>query len=375
MIKNEYFKYELVHECKQTGARAGILTTPHGIIKTPIFMPVGTNSAVKTLTSDQIADTGAQIMLSNSYHLYLRAGTKLIKQFGGIHSWMNWHKPVLTDSGGFQVFSLSHLNKITEDGVEFRDPKDGKKHFINPEVSMEIQQDIGADIIMAFDQCAPFPCDYDTAKKAMERTHRWLERCFKAKTNPRQALFPIVQGAFYDDLRRESANVISSYDAVGYAIGGLSVGETKDIMNHFVEFTTPLLPKYKPRYLMGVGTPVNILEAVARGVDIFDCVMPSRNARHGNLFTSQGIINISNAKYELDNSPIDETCQCPTCKNFSRAYLRHLFKCSEMLAMRLSVMHNLYFYNNLLEEIRASIEENRFEALYKEKIDVLGKRI
>ena len=218
---HENFSYELVHECKQTGARAGILNTPHGAI-------------VKTLTADQIVDTGAQIMLSNSYHLYLRAGTKLIKQFGGIHSWMNWYKPVLTDSGGFQVFSLSHLNKIGEDGVEFRDPKDGKKHFINPEVSMEIQQDIGADIIMAFDQCAPFPCDYDTAKKAMERTHRWLERCFKAKTNPRQALFPIVQGAFYDDLRRESAAIISSYDAVGYAIGGLSVGETKDIMNHLL---------------------------------------------------------------------------------------------------------------------------------------------
>ena len=304
---HEYFKYELVHECKQTGARAGILTTPHGMIKTPIFMPVGTNSAVKTLTSDQIADTGAQIMLSNSYHLYLRAGNKLIKQFGGIHEWMNWHKPVLTDSGGFQVFSLSHLNKISEDGVEFRDPKDGKKHFINPEVSMEIQQDIGADIIMAFDQCAPFPCDYDTAKKAMERTHRWLERCFKAKTNPRQALFPIVQGAFYDDLRRESAAVISSYDAVGYAIGGLSVGETKDIMNHFVEFTAPLLPNNKPRYLMGVGTPEDLLDGIKRGIDMFDCVLPTRNARHGSFFTPNGKSNIKTKQYYDDERPSMDT--------------------------------------------------------------------
>ena len=333
--EKDYFNYELVHVCKQTGARAGVFTTPHGIINTPIFMPVGTNSAVKTLVSDQIMDTGAQIMLANSYHLYLRAGTKLIKEFGGIHSWMNWHKPVLTDSGGFQVFSLSNLRKITEDGVEFRDPKDGKKHFISPEVSMEIQQDIGADIIMAFDECAPFPCDYDTAKKAMERTHRWLERCFKAKTNPRQALFPIVQGAFYDDLRQESAKVISSYDAVGYAIGGLSVGETKDIMNHFVEFTAPLLPSDKPRYLMGVGTPEDLLDGIKRGIDMFDCVLPTRNARHGSFFTWNGKRNIKNKEFWNDPSPLVEGCNCYACRNHSKAYIRHLFRCQESTAATL----------------------------------------
>ena len=231
----QYFNFKLLKKSEKSNARAGIFMTPHGEIMTPIYMPVGTNSAVKTLTSDQVKDTGAQIILSNSYHLYLRAGTKRIKKFGGIHKWMNWDKPVLTDSGGFQVFSLAKLRKITEDGVEFQDPKDGSKHFISPEVSMEIQQDIGADIIMAFDECAPYPCDYETAKAAMERTHRWLDRCFKAKTNPEQALFPIVQGAFFDDLRMESARVVSTYNAEGYAIGGVSVGESDDIKNHFVE--------------------------------------------------------------------------------------------------------------------------------------------
>lgn len=370
---HENFSYELVHECKQTGARAGILNTPHGAILTPIFMPVGTNSAVKTLTADQIVDTGAQIMLSNSYHLYLRAGTKLIKQFGGIHSWMNWHKPVLTDSGGFQVFSLSHLNKIGEDGVEFRDPKDGKKHFINPEVSMEIQQDIGADIIMAFDQCAPFPCDYDTAKKAMERTHRWLERCFKAKTNPRQALFPIVQGAFYDDLRRESAAIISSYDAVGYAIGGLSVGETKDIMNHFVEFTAPLLPNNKPRYLMGVGTPEDLLDGIKRGIDMFDCVLPTRNARHGSFFTWEGKSNIKIQKYHDDDRPLVEGCNCYACKNHSRAYIRHLWRCGESTASTLLSIHNIKFLVDFSQKCRQAILEDRFGDFYNEHYKILTK--
>lgn len=363
---NEFFSYELVHECKQTGARAGILNTPHGSILTPIFMPVGTNSAVKTLTTDQIVDTGAQIMLSNSYHLYLRADSKRIKRFGGIHNWMNWHKPVLTDSGGFQVFSLSHLNKIGEDGVEFRDPKNGQKHFINPEVSMEIQQDIGADIIMAFDQCAPFPCDYETAKKAMERTHRWLERCFKAKTNPRQALFPIVQGAFYDDLRRESASVISSYDAVGYAIGGLSVGETKDIMNHFVEFTAPLLPNNKPRYLMGVGTPEDLLDGIKRGVDMFDCVLPTRNARHGSFFTWSGKSNIKTQQYADDSRPLVEGCDCYACKNHSRAYIRHLWRCGESTASTLLSIHNIKFLVDFSQKCRQAILEDRFGDFYNE---------
>lgn len=370
---HENFSYELVHTCKQTGARAGVFTTPHGVIKTPIFMPVGTNSAVKALTSDQIVDTGAQIMLSNSYHLYLRAGSKLIKQFGGIHNWMNWHKPVLTDSGGFQVFSLAHLRKITEDGVEFRDPKDGKKHFISPEVSMEIQQDIGADIIMAFDECAPFPCDYDTAKAAMERTHRWLERCFKTKTSPKQALFPIVQGAFYDDLRKESAKVISTYDAVGYAIGGLSVGETKDIMNHFVEFTAPLLPNNKPRYLMGVGTPEDLLDGIKRGIDMFDCVLPTRNARHGSFFTWDGKKNIKNKQFYDDSAPLVEGCDCYACKNHSRAYIRHLWRCQEATASTLLSIHNIKFLVDFSQKCREAILEDRFGDFYAEHYDRLIK--
>ena len=363
---HDYFSYELVHTCKQTGARAGILNTPHGTILTPIFMPVGTNSAVKMLVKDQIENTCAQIILANSYHLYLRAGTKRIRQFGGIHGWMNWQKPVLTDSGGFQVFSLSHLRKITEDGVEFRDPKDGKKHFISPEISMEIQQDIGADIIMAFDECAPYPCDYDTAKAAMERTHRWLERCFKAKTNPKQALFPIVQGAFYDDLRQESARVISGYDAVGYAIGGVSVGEPADIKNHFVELTAPLLPENKPRYLMGVGTPEDLLDGIKRGIDMFDCVLPTRNARHGSFFTWEGKKNIKNKKYEDDPTPLDEHCGCYACKNHSKAYLRHLVRCQEATAATLLSIHNIQFLVEFSQLCRQAILEDRFGDFYNE---------
>lgn len=363
---HDYFSYELVHTCKQTGARAGVFNTPHGTILTPIFMPVGTNSAVKMLVKDQIENTGAQIILANSYHLYLRAGTKRIKQFGGIHGWMNWQKPVLTDSGGFQVFSLSHLRKITEDGVEFRDPKDGKKHFISPEVSMEIQQDIGADIIMAFDECAPYPCDYDTAKVAMERTHRWLARCFKAKTNPKQALFPIVQGAFYDDLRKESARVISEYDAVGYAIGGVSVGEPQDTKNHFVELTAPLLPVNKPRYLMGVGTPEDLLDGIKRGIDMFDCVLPTRNARHGSFFTWDGKKNIKNKQYEDDTRPLDENCNCYACQNHSRAYLRHLVRCQEATAATLLSIHNIQFLVEFSQKCRQAILEDRFGDFYNE---------
>ena len=369
--EDEFFKYELTHVCKQTGARTGVFTTPHGVIKTPIFMPVGTNSAVKTLTCDQVADTGAQIILANSYHLYLRAGTKRIRDFGGIHGWMNWHKPVLTDSGGFQVFSLAHLRKITEDGVEFRDPKDGKKHFISPEVSMEIQQDIGADIMMAFDECAPYPCDYDTAKKAMERTHRWLERCFKAKTNPRQALFPIVQGAFYDDLRQESARVISSFDAVGYAIGGVSVGEPADVKNHFVELTAPLLPRLKPRYLMGVGTPEDLLDGILRGIDMFDCVLPTRNARHGSFFTHEGRKIIKNKEFEKDSTPLDINCSCYACRNHTKAYIRHLYRAGEATAAILLSIHNIQFLIDLVKEARKAILEDRYEEFYSESMHKL----
>ncbi|MFI3301044.1 MAG: tRNA guanosine(34) transglycosylase Tgt [Candidatus Gastranaerophilales bacterium] len=372
--EKDFFSYDLVHECTQSGARAGVFKTPHGTINTPIFMPVGTNSAVKTLTCDQIEGTKAQIILANSYHLYLRAGTKLIKKFGGIHKWMNWHKPVLTDSGGFQVFSLSHLNKITEDGVEFRDPKNGQKHFINPEVSMEIQEDIGADIIMAFDQCAPYPCDYETAKKAMERTHRWLDRCFKAKKNPHQALFPIVQGAFFDDLRKESARVISTYDAVGYAIGGVSVGEPTDIMNYFVKMVAPMLPKDKPRYLMGVGTPEDLLDGIKRGVDMFDCVLPTRNARHGSFFTYNGKKNIKNKEFEEDAGPLVEGCDCYACKNHSRAYIRHLWRCGESTAATLLSIHNSKFLIDFSQQARHAILNDEFENFYNTHYENLTKK-
>ena len=347
----EYFSYELEHVDKKTGARAGTLHTPHGDIKTPIFMPVGTNSTVKLLTNHHIYESGAQIILGNSYHLYLRAGDELIAKFGGIHKWMNWDKPVLTDSGGFQVFSLAHLRKISEDGVEFRDPKDGKKHYISPEISMKIQQNIGADIIMAFDWCSPYPCTHEEAKLAMERTHRWLERCIKAKTNPKQALFPICQGAFFEDLRKESAEFVSQSPAVGYAIGGLSVGEDKETMNHFINYTTPFLPADKPRYLMGVGTPE---------------VLPTRNARHGSFFTWNGKCQIKNAQYQEDPSPLDENCDCYACKNHSKAYIRHLYKCNEGTGQALMSIHNITFLINFSQMCRQAILEDRFEEFYNE---------
>ena len=372
--EHDHFSYELTHIDKKTGARAGVLTTPHGQIKTPIFMPVGTNSSVKMLTNHHLHETEAQIILANSYHLYLRAGSKRVKEFGGIHAWMNWDKPVLTDSGGFQVFSLADLRKITEEGVHFRDPKDGKEHFISPEISMEIQQDIGADIIMAFDVCSPYPCTHEEAKLAMERTHRWLERCYHSKTNPKQALFPIVQGAFFDDLRAESAKVISTFDSVGYAIGGLSVGETKDIMNHYIEFTTPLLPPAKPRYLMGVGTPEDLLDGIKRGIDMFDCVLPTRNARHGSFFTYQGKKNIKNSQFADDNSPLDDKCDCYACKNHSKAYIRHLYRCGEATAQTLLSIHNLRFLINFSQQCRQAILEDRFEEFYNEHYDNFTKK-
>ncbi len=365
-MKSDFFNFELIHKCKKTGARAGILHTPHGDIETPIFMPVGTNSAVKMITNDHLKDTGAQIILGNSFHLYLRAGDELIRDFGGIHKWMNWDKPVLTDSGGFQVFSLANLRKITEDGVTFKDTKDGKEHFISPEVSMRIQQNIGSDIAMAFDECSPYPCSWEDAKKAMDRTHRWLERCMKAHTREDQALFPIVQGAFFDDLRIESAKVISSYDAVGYAIGGVSVGEPTDLKNHLVEFTAPLLPENKPRYLMGVGTPEDLIDGVLRGVDMFDCVLPTRNARHGSFFTFDGKKNIKNKQFERDSKPLDELCDCYACKNHTRAYIRHLFRVGESNAQILLSIHNTKFLINFIKQARKAILNDEYD-LFIEK--------
>lgn len=359
------FSFQLLKTCTKTRARAGLFSTPHGDIETPIFMPVGTNSVVKTLTKEQIEGTGAQIILANSYHLYLKPGTELIKRAGGVHNWMNFNKPMLTDSGGFQVFSLSDLRKIEEDGVKFSDPKNGNKHFISPEISMQIQNNIGADIIMAFDECAPYPCDRGHAKGAMERTHRWLERCFvthnKLNTDGKQALFPIVQGAFYDDLRVESAKVISSFEAHGYAIGGVSVGEPLDMKNHVVELVTPLLPENKPRYLMGVGTPVDLIEGVRRGVDMFDCVLPTRNARHGTFFTTYGNKIVKNKEFEDDFTPLDENCDCPTCKNHTKAYIRHLFKAGEVTGATLLSIHNIHFLINLMKQTRTAILEGRFE--------------
>ena len=370
-MKKQYFNYELLHICSQTGARAGILHTPHGDIKTPVFMPVGTHSAVKMLTNDHVLQTGAQIILSNSYHLFLKPGHKLIEKFGGLHKWMNWQKPMLTDSGGFQVFSLAHMRKITEDGVSFKDPKNGDEYYINPEISMEIQQALGADIAMAFDECAPYPCDYEQAKAAMERTHRWLERCFNAHTREDQALFPIVQGAFYEDLRKQSAEFVSKFDAVGYAVGGVSVGEPSDIKNKIVEFTTPLLPQNKPRYLMGVGTPEDLLDGMLRGIDMFDCVIPTRNARHGSFFTREGRKIIKNKEFEFDPTPLDETCDCYACKKHTKAYIRHIYRQGEANAAILLSMHNIRFLIKLMEEAREAILNDHFGDFYKETFERL----
>jgi len=354
------FKFTIEKPCPNTRARAGVLSTPHGDIETPVFMPVGTNSAVKMMTNDHLKETGAQIILGNSYHLFLRPGHKLVEEAGGLHGWMNWSRPILTDSGGFQVFSLADLRKITDDGVHFKDPKDGSSYFISPEISMEIQNALGADIIMAFDECAPYPCEYEQAKNAMESTHRWLERCFKAHRRDDQALFPIVQGSVYDDLRTESARVISSFGAHGYAIGGVSVGEPTELKNRIVDITVPLLPVEKPRYLMGVGTPDDLIDGVKRGVDMFDCVMPTRIARHGSFFTSNGRGNIKNKEFEKDFSPLEAGCQCYACQNHTKAYIRHLFRMQEGTAAILLTIHNIHFLVNLMKNIRKSIMEGTF---------------
>ena len=366
---SDFFSFDIVAKSVSSKARAGVFKTPHGLIKTPVFMPVGTNSTVKMLTMQQVLDTGAQIILNNSYHMYLRAGCELIKKAGGLHAWQNWHKPILTDSGGFQVFSLSKLRKITEEGVHFSDPKNGSKHFISPEISMQIQEDLGADIIMAFDECAPYPCDYTHAKEAMERTHRWLKRCFEVHNNPRQALFPIVQGAFFEDLRYEAACTVSSFDAAGYAIGGVSVGEPVDVKNKIVEITAPLLPENKPRYLMGVGTPVDLINGVRFGVDMFDCVLATRNARHGTFFTYEGNRIIKNKEFEDDFSPLDKQCSCPVCANHTRAYIRHLYRTGESSAATLLSIHNIHFLVNLMKDLRNSIIEGSFEEYTQELLE------
>ncbi|SFS58640.1 tRNA guanosine(34) transglycosylase Tgt [Marininema halotolerans] len=355
-------RYELIKTCSQTGARLGRLHTPHGTIDTPVFMPVGTLATVKTMSPEELKEMGSGIILSNTYHLFLRPGHDVVKEAGGLHSFMNWDRAILTDSGGFQVFSLSDLRKITEEGVSFRSHLSGEPLFISPEKSIEIQNALGADIIMAFDECPPYPADRDYVKKSMERTYRWLKRCVDAHERPEeQGLFGIVQGGMYGDLRKESARQITSIDLPGYAIGGLSVGEPKELMYEALEETTPLLPVDKPRYLMGVGSPDALVEGVMRGVDMFDCVLPTRIARNGTTMTSEGRVVVRNAKYTRDFGPLDPECDCYTCRNYSRAYLRHLFKAEETLGLRLTTYHNLYFLLKLMEGVRQAIQEDRLQ--------------
>jgi len=353
-------KYELIHKCKQTGARLGRVHTPHGSFDTPVFMPVGTQASVKGMSPDEVKSIGAKIILGNTYHLYLRPGSEIIKKAGGLHAFMNWDLPILTDSGGFQVFSLADLRDIKEEGVTFRSHIDGSKHFISPEKSIEIQNALGADIIMAFDECVPYPCEYEYAKKSMEMTTRWAIRCKEAHKNTEtQALFGIIQGSVYEDLRRESAKQITALDLPRYAIGGLSVGEPAEIMNDILEKTVPLIPEDKPRYLMGVGSPDYLIDGSIRGIDMFDCVLPTRIGRNGTVFTSNGRIIVRDAKYAEDFSPIDPECDCYACRNFTRAYIRHLFKSGEMLGLRLATWHNLRFLTKLMENIRDAIRNDR----------------
>ena len=363
-------------------ARRGEFTCPHGTAQTPVFMNVGTQGAIKgALSARDLKDIGCQIELSNTYHLHVRPGDELIKSLGGLHKFMTWDGPILTDSGGFQIFSLAELRKIGEDGVRFNSHVDGRHIFMGPEESMRIQSNLGSDIAMAFDECVKIPSPYDYVKASCERTARWLERCVRAlaeynaepdAVNPGQVLFGINQGAVFPDLRIEHMKRIAELDCAGYAIGGLAVGETHQEMYDTIEAVEEYMPQDKPRYLMGVGTPGNIIEGVARGVDFFDCVMPARNGRHGHLFTWGGIINIKNAKYERDESPIDPECSCPVCRRYSRAYVRHLFKAEEMLAMRFAVTHNLWFYNSLMQRIREALDGGSFEDFrrrYSKRLD------
>ncbi len=369
--------YKLLKTCGR--AKRGEFHTPHGVIQTPVFMNVGTCAAIKgALSSEDLKGLKCQVELSNTYHLHLRPGDGIIKKLGGLHKFMVWDRPILTDSGGFQVFSLGTLRKITEEGVYFNSHIDGRKIFMGPEESMQIQSNLASTIAMAFDECIGIPAERPYVEASVARTTRWLERCKKEMTrlndledtiNHKQMLFGINQGATYEDIRIEHAKRISELELDGYAIGGLAVGESHAEMYHIIEEVMPYLPQEKPTYLMGVGTPENILEAVERGVDFFDCVLPARNGRHAHVYTNRGKLNLLNAKYELDDTPIDETCGCPVCRRYSKAYIRHLFKAREMLAMRLAVMHNLYFFNTMMEEIRQALDEERFPAYKKAKLE------
>lgn len=357
--------YELIKQCPHTGARAGRIHTPHGSFDTPIFMPVGTQASVKTLAPEELKEMGAGIILSNNYHLFLRPGSKLVKEAGGLHKFMNWDRAILTDSGGFQVFSLGDLRKISEEGVTFRSHIDGSKKFLSPEIATQSQMDLGADIIMAFDECVPYPADFKYTRESMELTLRWAQRCKDTMTNPNQGLFGIVQGGMYKDLRIECANRLVDMDFPGYAVGGLSVGEPKELMYEMLDITLEHLPQNKARYLMGVGTPDCLVEGVMRGIDMFDCVYPTRVARNGTAMTWNGRLVIKNAQYEHDFHPIDEHCNCYTCRNYSRAYIRHLVRVNEIFGLRLLTIHNLHFLIDFMRQMRQSIMEDRFPEFYR----------
>jgi len=361
-------KFEIMAKSTETRARAGCLTTSRGLIQTPVFMPVGTRGTVKSMTPEELTAAGAQIILGNTYHLYLRPGCDILQRFNGLHRFMNWAGPILTDSGGFQVFSLSKLRKITEEGVSFQSHIDGSRHLLTPEKSIGIQRCIGSDIMMCLDQCIAYPSSREEALAALEITTRWAERCYETwrQTCPdTQSLFGIVQGGMFEDLRQRSTDALRDIEFSGYAIGGISVGEPKELMYGVAESTLPGLPDEKPKYIMGVGTPQDLIELVAMGADMFDCVMPTRNARNGQLFTKSGAINISNSRFAHDESPVDSGCTCYTCRNYSRAYLRHLYMVRELLAYRLNTIHNIHFYNTLMKQIRESILQNNFESFRK----------
>ena len=359
--------YELLHVDKNSGARRGVVHTPHGDIQTPIFMPVGTLATVKAMSPEELKnDVKAQIILSNTYHLYLRPGHDIVKEAGGLHKFMNWDRPILTDCGGFQVFSLSSLRKISEEGVLFNSHLDGSKHLFTPEKVMEIEEALGADIIMAFDECCPYPADYEYVKKSMERTTRWAVRCKEAHKTENQGLFGIIQGGFYKDLREQSAKDLISLDFPGYAIGGISVGEPKEEFLDILRYTTPFMPENKPRYLMGVGSPDYLIEASLAGIDMCDCVLPTRLARHGTALTSKGKLVIRNQNFARDWNKLDDECDCYTCKNYTRAYLRHLIKTNEILGMRLLSLHNLRFLTKLMERVRIEIEHDNLLAFREE---------
>lgn len=371
--------------CREGNARRGEFSTVHGVIQTPVFMNIGTAAAIKGgISSIDLENLKCQVELCNTYHLHLRPTDEVIKKLGGLHKFMNWHRPILTDSGGFQVFSLAKLRKIKEEGVYFNSHIDGRRIFMGPEQSMQIQSNLGSTIAMAFDECVENPAPKSYSKNSCERTTRWLKRCademkrlnsLEDTINPHQLLFGINQGCTFDDLRIEHMKQIRDFDLAGYAIGGLAVGEPTEVMYRIIESVEPYMPKDKPRYLMGVGTPSNIIEGVYRGIDFFDCVMPSRNARHATIFTWNGIMHATNARYELDERPIDPECDCPTCKNFSRAYIRHLFKADEQLGGRLAVQHNLYFYNTLMEKIRLALDEGRFEEFRNKYSPLLASKL